>query len=137
MKIVIDGENSILGRLASFAAKQALQGKEVAVVNSDKVFIIGNKKVILEKWLTQKRRGKGSKMRGPIFATSADRLMKRSIRGMMKHKEGRGKEAFKRIRCYVGIPNEFESKEKINIEKLKIPQKGLTLNELSNLLKGK
>lgn len=137
MKVVIDGDNSIMGRLASFAAKQALQGKEVAVVNADKVFIIGNKKVILEKYLTQKQRGKSSKMRGPIFATSAERLLKRVIRGMMKHKEGRGKEAFKRIRCYNGIPTEFESIEKISIEKLDIPRKGLTLNELSNLLKGK
>jgi large subunit ribosomal protein L13 len=136
MKVVIDGENSIMGRVASFAAKQALQGKEVAIVNADKVFIIGNKKDIIQKFLTQKQRGKGAKMRGPIIKTNVERLLKRSIRGMMKYKEGRGKIAFKKIRCYVGVPSEFEKAEKISVHKLEESKKGLTLKEVSNSLKG-
>jgi large subunit ribosomal protein L13 len=137
MKVVIDGANAVMGRLASYVAKQALQGKEVAVVNVEKVFIVGNKADILGKWITQKQRGKSQKMRGPIMLSSPERLLKRVVRGMMKYKEGRGKEAFKKIRCYVGVPSEFEKSEKISMFKLNSNKKGLTLNELSNLLKGR
>ena len=30
---------------------------------------------------------------------------------MPNHREGRGKEAFQRIKCYNGIPKEFEGKK--------------------------
>ena len=43
---VIDGTNAVLGRLASYAAKQALQGEEIAIVNSEQIIITGNKKNI-------------------------------------------------------------------------------------------
>jgi large subunit ribosomal protein L13 len=40
--------------------------------------------------------------------------MKRAIRGMLPdYREGRGKESFKRIKCYVGVPKEYEGKEMI------------------------
>ena len=31
-----------------------------------------------------------------------------------EHRWGRGRNAFKRVKCYVGIPKEFESAKKIN-----------------------
>ena len=35
------------------------------------------------------------------------------------HRTGRGREAFKKIRCYVGVPKEFESRKKISAGKEK------------------
>ncbi|MEM4230583.1 MAG: 50S ribosomal protein L13 [Candidatus Pacearchaeota archaeon] len=137
MKIVIDGENCIMGRLASFVAKQALQGKQIDILNSEKVFITGNRKDILEKYIKLRRKGKSQKMKGPLFPTMPEKILKRVIRGMMKYKEGRGKEAFKRIKCYIGIPKEFGNVEKISVFKLKENKKGLNLKELSCLLRGK
>ena len=32
------------------------------------------------------------------------------------HREGRGKEAFKRVKCYTGIPKELEGKEVTKFE---------------------
>ena len=43
---IIDGQETILGRLASNVAKMALQGEEVAVVNCEKVIITGTRKNI-------------------------------------------------------------------------------------------
>ena len=43
---IIDGENAVMGRLASYVAKQALQGEEISIVNCNKVLITGNKKFI-------------------------------------------------------------------------------------------
>jgi ribosomal protein uL13 len=135
-KIIINGENCIMGRMASFVAKQALQGKQVDIVNSEKVFIIGNKKDILETYIIMRQKGKYQKMKGPLFPTMPEKILKRAIRGMMKYKEGRGKEAFKRIKCYVGVPAEFEKAEKISPFKLNESKKGFYLSEISNLLRG-
>ena len=94
--IIIDGKNAILGRLSSYTAKQALRGEEVVIVNCESVIITGNKKDISEK------------------------IVKRAIRGMLpSHRTGRGREAFEKIRGYVGVPKEFESRKKISAGKEK------------------
>ncbi len=33
------------------------------------------------------------------------------------HRKGRGKIAYKKIKCYVGIPKEFQDAKKINLKK--------------------
>jgi large subunit ribosomal protein L13 len=56
-KIVIDATNATLGRLASYSAKQALLGKEIAIVNCDKAVIAGKRRSIIIEY--QEKRGKG------------------------------------------------------------------------------
>jgi len=109
---VIDAENAIMGRLASYVAKQALKGEEIVIVNSEKAIITGNRKSI-EKEFLETRRRVGSGQEGPKVSRTADKILKRTIRGMLSHRHKRGKDALKRIRCYVGIPKEFESSKKI------------------------
>ena len=46
--MIIDGTNLILGRLASVAAKKALLGDDIIIVNCDKVLVTGTKKNIVE-----------------------------------------------------------------------------------------
>ena len=75
-------------------------------------------------------------MKGPIFPTLPGRILKRAVRGMLKYKEGRGKEAFEKIRCYKGVPAEYEKSEKTSREKLEKGKKGMTLAEISKLLRG-
>lgn len=110
---VIDGKNAVLGRLASYTAKEALKGEEIAIVNCEQIIITGSKKNILEK----RREGKGkigSGQKGPKYSERKEKIVKRVIRGMLpNHRFGRGREAFKRVKCYVGIPKEFEDKKKI------------------------
>jgi len=43
---VIDGKNAVMGRLASYAAKEALKGEDIAIVNCGEIIITGNKKSI-------------------------------------------------------------------------------------------
>jgi len=110
---VIDGTNAILGRLASYIAKEALKGEEIVIVNCDQIIITGNKKSI-EKDFQEKRGRVGSSQKGPIHSKSKDKIVKRVIRGMLpEHRFGRGRQAFKRIKCYVGVPKEFEEANKI------------------------
>ena len=110
---IIDGKNAVLGRLASYSAKEALKGEEIVILNCEHVIITGNKKDIYEKW-ESKRKRVGTGQRGPKHSGLAERIVKRAIRGMLpKTTGGRGKEAFRRIKCYTGIPKEFEESKKI------------------------
>src|SRR5437762_546260 len=83
-----------LGRLASHAAKQALLGKEVSVINCEKTVISGNRRVVIQGYKEIRSKG-GSSLKGPIFPTQPAQMVKRTIRGMLSHKDGRGALALK------------------------------------------
>lgn len=110
---IIDGKNAILGRLASYTAKEALKGEEMVILNCEQIIITGNKKNIKENF--EKKRGRvGSSQKGPKHHRTSEKIVKRVIRGMLPdHRKGRGKKAFKSIKCYVGIPKEFQDVKKI------------------------
>jgi len=135
-EIILDGDKCILGRLASYTVKQALQGNSITILNCEKIFITGNKQNILERYLRKRARGKSGKMKGPLFPTLPDKIMKRTIRGMMRYKEGRFIPVFKKIKCYNGIPESYSKAEKISICKVEEGKKGISLEELSRLLRG-
>ena len=134
-KIIIDAENAVLGRLATFAAKKALQGYQVAVVNSEKAIIIGEPKVILAKFVKRLSLGRGVQ-KGPIFKKKPTEIMRRAIRGMLGFKRARGKAAFKRLRCYEAIPEEYKEAKMVKFEHKK-PLNFLTLKKLSSLVRHK
>ena len=48
--MIINADGLITGRLASYAAKQALLGEKVDIINSEKACITGSKPQILEKY---------------------------------------------------------------------------------------
>ena len=110
---IIDGKNAVLGRLASYAAKEVLKGEEIVILNCDQVIITGNKKNIREEF-EEKRRKVGSGQKGPKHSRNADKIVERAIRGMLpNHRRGRGKIAHRKITCYIGIPQEFQESKKI------------------------
>ena len=110
---IIDGKNAVLGRLASYVAKQALKGEEIVILNCEQVIVTGNRTNIKKKF--EDKRGRvGSSQKGPKHSRTSDKIVKRTIRGMLPdHRKGRGKIAFKKIKCYVGIPKEFQESKKI------------------------
>ncbi len=110
---IIDGKNAVLGRLASYAAKEALKGEEIIILNCEDIIITGNKKNIEENFKIRRSRV-GHSQKGPRHSKSSEKIVKRAIRGMLPdHREGRGKIAFKKIKCYVGVPKEFQESKKI------------------------
>ena len=137
--IIIDASDAVLGRLASHVAKLALQGEQVVVLNCAKAIISGNKKQILEKY--SHLRDMGGPFHGPFFPRTSERIVKRTIRGMLPHKQHRGREALKRIICYIQVPEEYVDKEAEEIklasaDRLKVG-KMLKVGELSKLLGAK
>jgi large subunit ribosomal protein L13 len=132
---VIDGKGAVLGRLASYVAKEALKGEDIEIVNCEQIIIIGNKKNIQEKF-EAKRKRVGSTQKGPKVSRASEKIVKRIIRGMLpNYRGGRGKAALKRIKCHVGIPKEYEETKKISISKseskLQNKSKITTIKEIS------
>jgi len=110
---VIEGKDAILGRLASYVARQALKGEEFAIVNCEQIIITGNRKFIEEN-LEAKRKRVGSTLKGPKVSRTSEKIVKRAIRGMLpNYRTGRGRDALKRIKCYVGVPLEFAKEKKM------------------------
>jgi large subunit ribosomal protein L13 len=129
MKIV-DGQGITMGRLASSVAKELLKGEEIAVVNCNETIISGSRKNIQSEF-SEKRGRYGSSQKGPKHIRSSDRIVKRAIRGMLPdHRMGRGREAFKRLKCYTGVPKELEGKEIVGLNKEK-KMKSIKVSELN------
>jgi len=125
---IIDGTDATMGRLASYAAKEALNGEELVILNCDKVIITGREKNILKEFL-EKRGRVGSGQQGPKVSRLSYKIVKRSIRGMLPHRAKRGKDALGRIRCHNKVPREFEGKKMIKAGKEK-PMKYITVGEI-------
>lgn len=133
---VIDASGLILGRLSSSVAKELLkdEGLEIAIVNSEKCIISGSKKMVIEQYLTRRELNHGRK--GPFFPRMPDMIVKRTIRGMLPYQQDRGRQAFKRVKAYIGEPAEFRNIKREPCEDAK--NKGLEyfveLGEISRIL---
>jgi large subunit ribosomal protein L13 len=123
--MIIDAENMILGRFATFVAKKALLGEKIDIVNCEKAVITGGKKYLFKDYKQRNERGPRP-TKGPFMPKMPDRFVRRTIRGMLPYKQEKGKNAFKRIMCYIGVPDDFKDKK---IEKME----NFSVSNLGNL----
>ncbi len=105
MVAIIDAENHIAGRLATVIAKRLLKGEEIVVVNAEKIIITGERDSVLAAY--KQKKDLGNVKSGPFFPRRADLIMKRTVRGMLPWKSTSGREAYRRLKVYVGVPKEF------------------------------
>ena len=131
-KVVIDATEGSLGRISSFAAKQALLGKEIIIVNCNLAIVIGRKGNTIAEYNNIRAKG-GASLKGPFFPKNPERIVKRTIRGMLDYTGGRGEAALDRVMCYNKVPKEFESSKKISFKR-DISAKSITLVELEKVI---
>lgn len=122
--MIINADNLIVGRLASFAAKKALMGEEVIIVNSENAVFSGNKKAVFEKF--RRKVKMGNVFKGPFISRTPDKIVRRAVRGMVDYKKYRGIQAYRKVKCFVGIPEKYKNE---NIENLEMAH----INKLPNL----
>jgi len=139
--MIINGKGHVLGRLASIVSKKLLQGEEVVVLNTDKIIITGSKEWAHKKYKQRIDRSSISNPRrmGPKYPRRPDDIFRRTVRGMLPYKKAKGREAFKRLRAYVGVPKEYKEAELTQIPEAKRSpiRKGVKLGEISRLLGAK
>jgi len=137
---IVDATNAVLGRLASYVAKEALQGRRVVVINAEKAVISGTKARVVARAKTKlKTRTLANQAKTPTHPRRPDNYVRRVIRGMLPWKKSRGKEAFHRVRVYIGSPEDYAAKlqQKVphaDAAKLRVPY--ITVGELSRLIGG-
>ena len=124
---IVDASNLILGRMASYVAKKALNGNRVVVLNAERAIISGTKeRVVARAKQKLKTRTLGNLEKGPVHPRKPDGYVRRVIRGMLPWKKTSGKEAFHRVRVYIGTPDEFKDRPATRIadadaSKLRVP----------------
>ncbi|MBU4242076.1 MAG: 50S ribosomal protein L13, partial [Nanoarchaeota archaeon] len=55
--MIIDATNTIMGRVAATAAKKALEGEKVDIINSEKAIISGKRSTVVARFRQQRNRG--------------------------------------------------------------------------------
>jgi large subunit ribosomal protein L13 len=115
--MIIDGEGLVLGRLASKVSKKLLEGESITVLNADKILISGTKEWAYIKYKQRIDRASISNPRtmGPKYPRRPDDIFRRTVRGMLPYKQSTGREAFKTLKVYVGVPNEFKGQETLQL----------------------
>jgi large subunit ribosomal protein L13 len=129
---VVNGEGLILGRMCSKIAKRLLNGEEIMVVNAEKIIISGKKKSKVAE--AHKFLEVGAPERGPFHSRRPDRIVRKTVRGMLPWQQPKGKLAYKRLKVYLGVPAELkdqkmETIDQANASKLTGPH--FTLGELA------
>ena len=132
--IIIDGRGAIAGRLAAYAAKQALLGKQVVIVNAEEIAISGDVLSIRKTYFQRRRmQNKADPEKSAKWPRTPYMLFKRIIRGMVPKHSARGKAALERIMGYSAVPKEYEGKAEPFRETVqKLHCKYVTLKNLKN-----
>ncbi|MDT7858559.1 MAG: 50S ribosomal protein L13 [Candidatus Aenigmarchaeota archaeon] len=132
---IYDATNQIAGRLASYVAKDLLNGEQVVIVNAEKAVLSGNPKMKFREF--KQKRDRGDPKKGPFYPRYPDLILRRIVRGMLPWHKDKGRKAYRRLKVYIGEPEEFKNKEKIRIEEAdvsKLKCKYITLGDLSVML---
>ena len=128
---------AIIGRLSSVIAKQLIEGENVAVVNVEKSVISGSRKFTISNYDAKTKRGDVYK--GPFFPRTPDGIFRRTVRGMLPMKKPKGRNAYRRLRAYIGVPEEMlpkaaEFKKVADADASRLKAGGMRVGDLSEVL---
>ena len=121
---IVDATGLVLGRLGSDISKRLLQGESVTIVNAEKAVISGKRVSHVRE--TRVFLGVGHLGHGPYHPRRPDQIVRRAIRGMLPRRKSRGREAYRRLKVFIGVPDgikdkNFETIPQANANKLRCP----------------
>ncbi len=132
---VYDAEEIVVGRLGTKVAKDALLGNNVVIVNAEKAIITGNPLSLISAFKEKLNiRTSSNPQRGPFHDRRPDKMLRRIIRGMLPWPRPRGKAAYKRIKVFIGVPEQYADTEKIVLEDSRyrsLKQRYMSVKDLS------
>jgi large subunit ribosomal protein L13 len=135
--IIVDGTNQIAGRLCSHVAKLLIKGTRVSIVNAENIMISGNRESIIKGYREFLEISSVTNPKfGPFHPRRPDTMITKMVRGMLPKKPS-GKTSLKRLRAYLGVPNELKSKSKTQFDDAKIRKPApyyTTLGELGSMI---
>ncbi len=111
---MINADGLILGRVASIIAKKLLNGENVIIVNAEKAVISGKKKSKVAE--AKKFLEVGSPMKGPFHYRRPDRILRKTVRGMLPFKKPKGKNALKKLKVFISVPEDLKDQPMITLK---------------------
>jgi len=118
--IIVDGTNLIAGRLCSHVAKLLIEGNRVSIVNTENIMLSGDRDAIIKSYREFLEIASINNPKfGPFHPRRPDTIITKMVRGMLPKKPS-GKTALKRLRAYLGVPDELRSMTKTQFEDAKI-----------------
>ena len=132
---IINADGLILGRMTSIIAKRLLNGEKIVIVNAEKAVLSGKRKskvMEAEKFLEV-----GYPRIGPFHYRRPDRMVRRTVRSMLPYEQPKGKHAYKRLKVFIGIPEELRDQEMetpANAQAKKLTCPYFTLGEIAKEL---
>ncbi len=115
--VVIDAQDTILGRMCTIIAKLLLENYRVYVVNAEKAVVSGERRRVIEgyKLFLEVRTHKNPYKRGIRRPRTPINIIKRTVRGMLPKENTKGFEALRRLKVYIGVPEELSKLPRIRI----------------------
>lgn len=110
----VNAEGLIVGRMSSKIAKRLLNGEQVTILNAEKAVFSGKKKSKIAE--AKQFLEVGAPERGPFHYRRPDRMVKKTVRGMLPFKQPKGKNAFKRLKVFMGVPLELKDQKMITFK---------------------
>ncbi|MDE1861961.1 MAG: 50S ribosomal protein L13 [Thaumarchaeota archaeon] len=119
--VVVDGTNQIAGRLCSHVAKLLINGSRVSIVNSENIMLSGSRDLVIREYREFLEIASITNPKfGPFHPRRPDTMITKMVRGMLPKNKPSGQTSLKRLRTYLGVPNELRSKKKIQFDDAKI-----------------
>lgn len=109
---IINASNLIAGRMASIIAKRLLCGEKIVVVNAEKAVLSGRKSSRLKEFNAfLEIVGRSNPKYGPKHYRSPDAILRRMVRGMLPRNKAKGRNAYKRLKVFIGLPKNIGDKK--------------------------
>jgi large subunit ribosomal protein L13 len=120
-ELVVDGAGCIAGRLCSNVSKLILKGNRVTIVNAEKAMLSGDRYKTIQLYKEHLEINSATNpIHGPFHPRRPDRILTKMVRGMVPKRKASGIEAFKRLRVYIGIPDQLKDSKMEFFEDSKI-----------------
>lgn len=106
---LINADGLILGRMASMVAKRLLNGEEIVIVNAERAVLSGKRRSKVKEAKTFLE--VGAPERGPFHYRKPDRIVRKTVRGMLPIRKPKGHQAYKRLKVFIGTPRELKDQK--------------------------
>ena len=134
-EVVIDATDCIAGRMCSHVSKLLLKGNRVLVVNSERAMLSGDRYKTIDLYKEYLEiNSVTNPIHGPFHPRRPDTILTKMVRGMIPKTKTSGIEAFKRLRVYIGTPDQLRNMKTESFEDSKItrsPSRYISVGEVA------
>jgi large subunit ribosomal protein L13 len=107
--------------MCSHVSKLLLQGNKVTIVNAEKAMLSGNRYKTIDSYKEHLEiNSVTNPIHGPFHPRRPDTILSKMVRGMIPKRKPDGMTAFKRLRVYMGIPQDMKDAKMNSFEDSKI-----------------